>query len=407
MSAQSSLSKIILKEYIVTIRQSNKIIKKRISAANPDIARMGAEVYGRVVSVAQAPKNLDYYIDKIYRPKLGVNERFQFFQTLANFLKGYTLNESLRLMSENFNGAIKRVCNDLRALPSRDFTEQLEAVGERDFPPIIIEVIRANSRVSSLSETLLEAVRFERNLIEAQRQDTMKLVSSTLYLLGMMLGCILLVWSYDWLNDQRYFDIIPDEGQTREAYHLLMHWSNIFEIASWSGIAFYLIAICLFAGMKSAIPVATDKFISMIPVIRDVVLLQNSFLVTYQIGVLVEKGIELKTAFEQVALGCEPGALRQDLHRVLNMMKQGDPGWQRGFYSFSDLDRALLMSAGNSDEAAAVFQAQANQFTLTHKSAMKVMMMIQMVITGVFGIFLILALTIVMFLPAAGGLEMM
>ena len=49
MSAQSSLSKIILKEYIVTIRQSNKIIKKRISAANPDIARMGAEVYGRVV----------------------------------------------------------------------------------------------------------------------------------------------------------------------------------------------------------------------------------------------------------------------------------------------------------------------------------------------------------------------
>ena len=87
-------------------------------------------------------------------------------------------------------------------------------------------------------------------------------------------------------------------------------------------------------------------------------------------------------------------------------MVSGAPDWQKGFYSFSDLDRALLMSAGSSKEVAQVFQAQADQFLLNHRNGMKWLSIWHIAVSAIFGLILIYALTIIMFLPAAGGLQM-
>ena len=150
----------------------------------------------------------------------------------------------------------------------------------------------------------------------------------------------------------------------------------------------------------------TDRIILYIPVLREVMLLRENFLACYQVGVLVEKGIELKSAIEQVEKSLVDGALKTDFKRVLDLMVKGTPDWQKGFYSFSDLDRALLMSAGSSKEVAQVFQAQADQFLLNHRAGIKWLSIWHIVISAIFGLILIYALTIIMFLPAAGGLQM-
>ena len=420
MSAEKAYGKIILKEYIVTIRQSNKVVKKKVSAISPDAARAGSEVYGRVINVRTAPirigsifgtllQNIPFigkYAASWATKRLGANDRFQFFQTLSNFLKGYTVDESLRMMSENFSNPIKRVCNELRTLPSGDFADQLSVLNESDFPSIIVEVVRANSKVSSLSETLMEAVRFERKLIEIKQQDRLGMYMAIGYFLGACFSMIGLWYSYPMLEGMKYFDIIPKEGDARDSLNFLLWISEICYVAAkyllyaWGGVALWL-----WMG-KWFLPIVTDRIILYIPVLREVMLLRDNFLACYQVGVLVEKGIELRSAIEQVEKSLVDGALKTDFKRVLDLMTKGTPDWQKGFYSFSDLDRALLMSAGSSKEVAQVFQAQADQFLLNHRRGIKWLSKWHIVISAIFGLILIYALTIIMFLPAAGGLQM-
>jgi type II secretory pathway component PulF len=420
MSAEKAYGKIILKEYIVTIRQSNKVIKKTVSAISPDAARAGSEVYGRVINIKTAPIKIGSIFGRVLQSipfvgkhvaafatkRLSANDRFQFFQTLSNFLKGYTVDESLRMMSENFSNPIKRVCNEIRSLPSGDFADQLTSINEKDFPSIIVEVIRANSKVTSLSETLMEAVRFERKLIEIKKQDRMGMYMAIGYFLGACFSMIGLWYSYPLLDGMKYFDIIPKEGDARDSLNFLLWISEICYIASkyllyaWGAVAFWL-----WMG-RWFLPIVTDRIILYIPVLREVMLLRENFLACYQVGVLVEKGIELKSAIEQVEKSLVDGALKTDFKRVLDLMVKGTPDWQKGFYSFSDLDRALLMSAGSSKEVAQVFQAQADQFLLNHRAGIKWLSIWHIVISAIFGLILIYALTIIMFLPAAGGLQM-
>lgn len=420
MSAERAFGKIILKEYIVTVRQSNKVVKKSVTAINPEAARAGSEVYGRVINVKKAPFRLSTlfhsalssvpvvgkWLSSKVTKRLSANDRFQFFQTLSNFLKGYTVDESLRMMGENFSNPIKRICNELRTLPSADFADQLSQLSEDDFPSIIVEVVRANSKVSSLSETLMEAVKFERKLIEIKSQDRLGLYMAIGYFLGACFSMIGLWYSYPMLDGMKYFDIIPKEGDARDSLNFLLWISEICYIASkYLLYAWFGVCIALWQG-RWFIPILTDRAILYIPLLREVLLLRDNFLACYQVGVLVEKGIELRSAIEQVEKSLDAGALKTDFKRVLTLMTQGAPDWQKGFYSFSDLDRALLMSAGSSKEVAQVFQAQADQFLLNHRAGIRWLGIWHIVVSAVFGLILIYALTIIMFLPAAGGLQM-
>ena len=282
MSAEKAYGKIILKEYIVTIRQSNKVIKKTVSAISPDAARAGSEVYGRVINIKTAPIKIGSIFGRVLQSipfvgkhvaafatkRLSANDRFQFFQTLSNFLKGYTVDESLRMMSENFSNPIKRVCNEIRSLPSGDFADQLTSINEKDFPSIIVEVIRANSKVTSLSETLMEAVRFERKLIEIKKQDRMGMYMAIGYFLGACFSMIGLWYSYPLLDGMKYFDIIPKEGDARDSLNFLLWISEICYIASkyllyaWGAVAFWL-----WMG-RWFLPIVTDRIILYIPVLR-------------------------------------------------------------------------------------------------------------------------------------------
>jgi hypothetical protein len=420
VSAERAYGKIILKEYVVTVRQSNKVVKKTVSAISPDAARAGSEVYGRVINVKSAPFRIGTIFHALLSSipvvgkwmssqatkRLSANDRFQFFQTLSNFLKGYTVDESLRMMSENFSNPIKRICNEIRTLPSADFADQLSQLSEDDFPSIIVEVVRANSKVSSLSETLMEAVKFERKLIEIKSQDRLGMYMAIGYFLGACFSMIGLWYSYPMLDGMKYFDIIPKEGDARDSLNFLLWISEVCYIAAkyilyvWFGIV-----ILLWQG-RWFLPILTDRAILYIPILREVLLLRDNFLACYQVGVLVEKGIELRSAIEQVEKSLDAGALKTDFKRVLTLMVQGAPDWQKGFYSFSDLDRALLMSAGSSKEVAQVFQAQADQFLLNHRAGIRWLGIWHIVVSAIFGLILIYALTIIMFLPAAGGLQM-
>lgn len=420
MSAERAYGKIILKEYIVTIRQSNKVVKKKVSAITPDAARAGSEVYGRVINVKKAPISFGTIVKtalgsipmvgntfaSLVTKRLSSNDRFQFFQTLSNFLKGYTVDESLRMMSENFSNPIKRICNEIRMLPSDDFANQLSILNEKDFPPIFVEVIRANSKVTSLSETLMEVVRFERKILEIKKQDRLGMYMAIGYFLGACFSMIGLWYSYPMLDGMKYFDIIPKEGDARDSLNFLMWLSEICYIAAkYILYAWFGVAIALWQG-GWFIPILTDRAILYVPILREVLLLRGNFLACYQVGVLVEKGIELRSAIEQVEKSLDAGALKTDFKRVLDLMTQGAPDWQKGFYSFSDLDRALLMSAGSSKEVAQVFQAQADQFLLNHRAGIRWLSIWHIAVSAVFGLILIYALTIIMFLPAAGGLQM-
>lgn len=397
---------IVLNQYKVSIRKRTGVITKIFDAESADDANTRAEQYGQVLKTVQLKKSVFNALTRPDRP-MSDSDRFKFFRTLSNFLVGYSLDRSLSFMSENFSNPIKRVCLQLKeGVQTKDMADVMDDIGVDDFPPMTVAVIRANAQIDTLSNALLEGMAFEKKLLEIQKQESNGLMAATLYFLGAVFGMIATEYSFPMLDGINYFDLIPEEGKARDLLNGVVWLSSAFFTAALWMLAFWSVLMLNLSVVKNWIPEKIDIIVLKIPLLRGAILARHNFLACYQLSKLISKGIKIDSALKQVVKTVPRGALKEDFNRVINLLTNGSVDWAVGFESFSDLDRALLLSSSDKEGVGEVFRAQADQFISQYKESLQYISYIYYGFAGVFGIVIVYILAMLMFIPSIGGFEM-
>jgi type II secretory pathway component PulF len=412
-------------EYKVSIRKSNgDIASKMIDATSTDHAKEEGQRYGRVLrAVPITPSRFRTVMfslretisrlplcGKLSRNRFSSANRIDFLQTFANMLVGYNINDALSIMIQNFKGPIRDACRKIQykcMVQQQDPVDAVQGIGHKYFPGVTMAIIRSNAQVSSIDVAFREGLVFEREISKLQTGHVLKVIMAMIWFVGTIIAVVgFQVFGWDLLDGMNYFAMMPKEGKSVDLLNTtreLMGYANVFAIilgSAWLGVFVFI------GAGRDISPAKMEKFILKLPLLRGAMLNKNSFVACYQIEKLMSKGVTQTEAFTHVRNELEDGVLKDDLERVLNLIKEGSPDWVDGFHSFTDMDRALLKSSNSSDEMAEVFGAQANQFLISYQRSIDHLNILHWFFISGFMLVLISALSILMFLPMIGGFEM-
>lgn len=416
--------------YKVYFRRSNGDVGvKLIDAQGPEHAEYDGRRYGRVIRVAAVSQPL--YLQVILMMQMFLNrispdflrnlyswnrkgftfrQRVEFLQSLSNMLRGYKLSDALAMLSQNFTGDIREACRQLRhscVNESKEITDALRELGPRYIPGVTLAIIAINSKVGSAADAFKEGLKFERDMAAMESGYIIKALLSMFWFVVTILSIwVMDAFGWEFLDDFNYFAVMPQEGESKDMLdftRVLLHWSNVVGL---SVLAVWSIAVVLIGAGRDVAATVVEKWILKIPVVRGAMLNRINFVACYQVHKLLSKGVSLMESFQYVAAELPEGVLKEDFTRVLNLLGEGSTEWQDGFHSFGDLERALLKSSTNQDEIAETFDAQADQFLFHYQRSVDLFTYIHIGMTGVFMVSLVLILALLMFIPMAGGFEM-
>lgn len=417
--------------YKVYFRRSNgELGTKLVDAQNPELAEYEARRYGRVIRVASvSPPYLiqiwilvqqlmnrfsPVWLRNLYpwnRRGFTFRERVEFMQSFSTMLRGYKLSEAVSMMAQNFSGEIRHACRRIRhscVYEHKDLVDALKELGPRYIPGVTLAIIAINQRVGSLDIAFKEGLKFERDMAKLESGYIVKALMAMGWFL-LTVASMFLMETYGWalLDDFDYFAIMPTEGETMDMVNLtksLSYWTNVFGLVLFS---IWLSGILVLGVGRDFAAQTVEKWILKIPVVRGAMLNRMNFVACYQVHTLMSKGIPIVECFQCVMEELQPGVLRDDFQRVITLLNEGSTDWVDGFHSFGDLERALLKSSTNQDEIAETFNAQSDQFLFNYQRSVDLFAIIHYVFTGLIGFSFGVILVFLMFIPMAGGLEVL
>jgi type II secretory pathway component PulF len=401
--------------FIATIKKNNgRIINKEVEATSEDSARIEAGIYGRVLRVMPSKKSWfrRWREKRLERRGFKDRDRIEMLQTLSNMLVGYKLSDALSVMVQNFSGPIKVASQRVRQLAVLDSKEPVDAfdlLGRKFFPGTTIAIMRSNAKIGHLVDAIKESLEFEREMAAINKGRFLELAMAVVFFFLSGLSIIVTqLYGLDALNSVDYFVMMPESGKSRDLLVDTFSWLSgsyyiaVFALGSWA-----IFGSIILGGrdIKSQAP-KIESIVLRIPLLRGAMLNQLNFVTTYQIYKLISKGVPMLEAFKYVEAETREGVLKEDLKRVIECLSNGDVDWVDAFYSFTDLDRALLKSATKEEETADVFKAQSDQFLYAYDKSLGGVVTIHKLFTNFFMIVLVLVFTMIMFLPMMGGFEL-
>lgn len=420
-------------QYLVEFRRSdNSIGEKIIDAVNADLARADGSRYGRVIQVTKYQKhwfirwndwveNFFYSIvaaiigqaivDEMRTPRMSLRHRAELLMSMSSMLRGNDLITSLSLMSQNFKGPIGDACRRLRYLCDSgwELIPAIREMGPKFMPAVTLAIIAINSKVGTVSNGFRAAYEFEVEMDKMSKTQWLDAADAVLWFWVILLFLIITdVWGWSLLESQGYFSIMPETGPAVDN----MKWTrDILSKSSATAIGTLLIwSLCAaFLSLTKTLPDLASKIellIVKIPIINGVMLNRLNFITCYQISRQLEMNVPLTEAFENVVNELPPGVLKDDLARVLEKLYAGDQDWVAGFYSFSDLDRALLKSSQDSREIGEVFAAQAEQFRFYYEKSYSKFALIHRGVMWGFFVPVFIVFGMLMIIPMMGGFDM-
>lgn len=415
-----------LQFYKAVIRKSNgQIVNKIIDANSQTAAAQEASRYGRVIRTSLIrpswfdevlfsimlwlPNWLTKWMPNNPDPGLSNRDRIEFLQTLSNMLVGYSLNDALSIMIQNFKGPIRITCRKMRnaVLSSKDPIDALREMGNRYMPGVTLAIIATNSKVDKLSNAFKEGLSFERDMARLQSGQVVKIIAAMAWFFGTMVMIIVSdLYGWSFMESVNYFALMPESGPSQDALTATRTWLQHSGTAATILLSAWFLFILIIGAGRDLNPSLVEKWILKIPVVKGAMLNRGNFLACYQINKLLSKGVPLAETLKHVRNELEKGVLKDDLGRALELINEGNPDWVDGFHSFSDLDRALLKSSNNQNEIADVFGAQSDQFMFAYEKSVMILTLAHWVFISIFMIILIGVLSMLMFLPMAGGFDM-
>jgi general secretion pathway protein F len=416
------------RSFSVTVRKSNgTITRKQIDAVDALAAKAESSIYGKFIRAT--PIKLGWFgkwrlkrrrkqgflgsgISGVIRRMMKKDVRLQldFLQTMSNMLVGYNVSDALSIMIQNFSGVMRDASQRMRhyiVIDQLNPEDALEKLGPKYLPRVTIAIIRSNAKVVALHEAFREGMEFHREIVKIQKSQATEMTMAMFgFLISMTFVISCWLFGFELLDDVGYFNLMPDTGKGADSLADVKEWMGWAGIGASIVMTVWVSVILIFGVGRDLFPRKVEKWILHIPMLRESMLNRRSFISTYQMEKLLSKGVPLMQTFTHIAEELEDGVLKEDIERVLSLLERGDPEWVDGFYSFSDLDRALLKSSTHQDEMASVFKAQANQFLTSYEQSMVNLKILHKIVSGMFMAVIVLIMALLMFLPMVGGFDL-
>lgn len=325
-----------------------------ISAIDLESARETAERAGRLL---YCRKRLNILGTRY----LSSAEREQFLGQLG-FLtsSGMGTGEALRTMQINYSGRPAQVASELLAhiQAGQGLDAAMESVGTGDFPAASLALVRAGYRAGQSSDALEAAAEFEVELRKLKESSGTGLVSAFIGFVG---AAVMIVGSVYFIGPSVLSSsVIAGAGDAVD-----VGWAS----ALGNVTAGFIVLVCLglsflFAshlGLRRIRPLVADKIALAVPLWRDIALAQERYLAFFAVQALVAPAISLEQVFEIASKGTPAGALRNELERAGQAVRDGEP-WLPQLDTLGPIDKAALGGASDRGQLAIVFKRLALQY---------------------------------------------
>lgn len=371
-----------MQSFIVKIDKNRKIIEKTISAKNKGEATRIGRKHGKVISVSKASGGL-------FNIPMDQADRQIFLQRLSAMLASKVgTGEALSLMEATFSGPIKTVSKKML-----DFVENgdgigqaMEKIGTPNFTAQIIALVQAGERGGDTALALRNAADFEMEMSQIKRSAGFAIyggIGGIFAALGILLGTKYYFAPQIIENDfmQRFMSTI---GDSVDSFMLL---TNVSLIVLGIVIAFMLMIFVVSSLGKLVAPVGADRFITKIPIVKDLVLARNNYTALFGMSMLVNSGVSMEQALSISASATKKGQMRDDFESAHRAVRSGNP-WAMAMKGLHPTDKAALSTSQDRDQIAKSLNAIADQYKAIFASRIA---MTAPVLQGIAGIFLLLS----------------
>lgn len=292
-------------------------------------------------------------------PALARNERHILFIRLAAMLESKVgLADALRRIAGSFRGQIKRTAERLAdSIETGDDLASAMARLPRDFPTMVIAMIRAGGFGQGTSAALRSAAAFETEMISAYQNLRSGLWVAILYAL---LGTGLMIGTAHFLTPM----LLETEifRSAREAVDI--GWVEVVSDVTTLLALLFLGTLAFLGALRTVgrwfAPRAVERFMLLMPIYRDIALGVQTHIIFYELALLIRGGVGLDRALRLTAEAAPPGALREDLIAASRAVVSGQP-WAEALQTVHATDRASLSAAENRAEVVRTLHALSQQ----------------------------------------------
>ncbi|MFC4236151.1 type II secretion system F family protein [Thalassospira xianhensis] len=334
------------------INSLGKVVQSTIEADNPEAARRSAARKGQVVSIKKLRSSM-------MQVGMSSSERYTFLVRMSSML-GAKLGsaESLRVIVQTFKGPVRRAAS-LLLEKVQVGVELPVAMGQdpKNFPSAIVALIKAGIQSGETWRALRDAADFEYQMQKVQKGANKDLLQAVFTFL--MAGAITIA-STEYFGPQVLGEDMFKNNPAVDVGWVLIA-GNITTAIMVVLMGFMFTLLWLATAGKQIMPVLADRLILKVPYYKDLVLSRNNYATFYKLGLLINAGVRIEEALRITAEGAPRGALRSDLLKATDAVKDGRP-WAMAMSTLHGTDRAALVSANNREDTSRTLDILSNQY---------------------------------------------
>ncbi len=366
------------------IEHKGKLITKEIEAPTIEDAKKEAKSYGKIISIKKI-----FALSGRFEMPLEDTDRQIFLQRLAAMIgSNMGMSDALGLMESTFTGKIKKVSSRLlRSITTgSDLAEALDKIGDKDFPPTTVALIKAGISGGNTAIALRNAAEFEIEMDRVKRESAGGIGSA----LGGFMSAVGITFGTTRFMGPEVLesDLMKIAGDTID-----VDWAVKLGIfCEWSMGLFFVSFVGLWAlnkFVKPFFPLHVDKIILSIPFYKDLVTAKNSYVALYGLGMLTRSDVRLAEALLLASRVADKGRLRQDLVNAAQAISEGKGNdWAKELSTLHPTDIAALSSSEDRENISRSLDAIAIQYKNIYAARVK---MLAPVLQGISVIFLCLS----------------
>jgi general secretion pathway protein F len=291
-------------------------------------------------------------------------------------------------MENTFTGPIKNVSGRMLKLieTGHSIGLAMEKIGAPNFTPQIIALVSAGEKGGDTARALRNAADFEMEMSQIKRGAGFAIwsgIGGIFAALGLFLGTKYYFAPLTLDNDfmKKFTDTI---GETVDAFMLM---TDISMGLLYLVISFIIVIMLVSSLGRLVMPTSADKFITKIPIIKDLVLARNNYTALYGLSMLVNSGVSMEQALAISAKATKKGQIQDDFINAHKAVRTGNP-WAMAMKGLHPTDKAALSTSEDRTQIAKSLNAIAEQYKSIFASRIAITAPI---LQGLAGIFLLLS----------------
>lgn len=333
----------------------------KVEAAD-DIA--AERVASRSGTVLAKKRNFDFDLSR----GMNASERNTFMLRLSAMIGSkMSSSQALKLIAETFGGRIRACASRMLERVGQGMSlDAAIAADSKNFPAATAALVRAGVAGGKTWQALREAAEFE-YLITGVQKGAFKDIATAIGTFFVAYALILVTVYYlgPQVTENPIFKNNPNiDVRIPQIVGTVLVWVM--------GIKTFLLLVFFWIGTAGRLisPDQADKLILRIPYYKDLVLSRNNYVILYKLSLLVKSGIKIEECLALTADGSPKGALRTDLYRALEFIRQGKE-WPNAMDTLHPTDRAALSCSTDRTDTAHTLDMLASQYRDLYMSRIK------------------------------------